>query len=116
MAYRCGSNWNDEAEMCCLLIMKVLEPDFRRGGQIKMCRKLYIDLEAKSLSAKVSNFKFVAGYIKSSNPSEDTKRIYDKFKSYTVDELKNVILQETKREEVKRWIQKMDTMLQLIYS
>lgn len=92
--YRSGSAWNDEMELECLLIYKILEQEgFPRGKQKKLAEDLAArsDLEWGSISAKVSNFKSVAGDNNHSNASQNTIRFYREFGALSVDALKDVI-------------------------
>jgi len=92
MAYR--SNWNEQSELKCLLIFKQLEVDnFPRGKQLQLCREIAksIKLNANNLSAKVCNYKSVAGINNSSNYSKNTFNLYYKYKDLSISELKKII-------------------------
>ena len=90
MGYRKNSLWNDTSELYCLLSFKKLEAEgFPRGKQIKYCRELakITGLSSGSLSAKICNYKSVAGVNNDSNASIKTKEIYDKYGNLSVQEL-----------------------------
>ena len=94
--YRDDSYWNDKNEMRCLLIFKKLkEQGFPRGMQAELCRKTAdipeIDLSEENISAKVGNYKSVAGENSHSNYSKNTERIYNKFKNLSIKELESKI-------------------------
>lgn len=78
-SYRQGSEWNDGMEVRCLLIFKILEEEkFPIRRQMELCRELFLKsgLDVGNLSAKVSNYKSVAGVNKPSNASENTIAMY----------------------------------------
>ena len=92
MAYR--SNWNEQSELKCLLIFKQLEADnFPRGKQSKLCKAITksTNLDATHISAKVCNYKSVAGINNSSNYSKNTFNLYHKYKDLSISELKKII-------------------------
>lgn len=94
MSYRENSEWNEKNEIRCLIIFKKLEQDnFPRGKQMVYCREMekITNLDAGNISAKVSNFKSVAGVNKSSNASVNTVEIYKKYKSYPISELEALL-------------------------
>lgn len=82
MPYRRGSDWSDKTELACLTIFKKLEEkDFPRGLQIDLCRELSkkTKLSVGSISAKVCNYKSVAGVNSESNASHNTISIYQQY-------------------------------------
>jgi hypothetical protein len=92
MSYRKNSNWNNQNEICCLIIFKRLkEENFLRGKQMEYCKDMSesTNLDAKSISAKVGNYKSVAGVNGPSNASKNTKEIYEKYKNFTIKKLKD---------------------------
>lgn len=94
MSFRDSSNWNEINELKAFLIFKKLqELDFPRGKQMEFCREMAkeTNLDAGNISAKVSNYKSVAGINNSSNASNDTKLNYSKYKNYSIDKLKELI-------------------------
>ena len=94
MSYRKDSNWNEDNEIRCLIIFKELEAEkFPRGKQMDYCRKLakIVNLDPGNLSAKVSNYKSVAGVNNSSHYSTNTEEIYNKYGQLSVSELKTLI-------------------------
>ena len=94
MAYQAYSEWNEENEIRCLLIFKKLVAEsFPRGRQMSYCRAMAreTNLSAENISAKVSNFKSVAGVNNPSNASSNTKRIYEAYGHLGISELENVI-------------------------
>jgi len=92
--YREGSAWTDVMELECLLIYKILESeDFPRGKQKKLAEDLAArsDLEWGSISAKVSNFKSVAGKNNHSNASKNTVRLFDEYGDLEPVEIKKLL-------------------------
>jgi hypothetical protein len=92
--YRQGSEWNDEMELRCLLVFKRLEEEkFPRSRQLELCRELSRSsgLDVGNLSAKVSNYKSVAGVNMPSNASENTIAMYKRYGSISSTEITRVI-------------------------
>ena len=92
--YNPSSNWNDLAELKCLYIFKVLQEEgFPYGKQRKMCIDITDEtgLSVGNLSAKVSNFKSVAGENNESNASVNTRAIYAEYGQLASKDLKKVI-------------------------
>lgn len=95
MPYRRGSDWSDRTEIACLAIFKKLEEKgFPRGLQIDLCRTLSkkTNLSVGSISAKVCNYKSVAGVNSESNASHNTVSIYNQFahlSSYEIEKAMN---------------------------
>lgn len=82
MTYRADSEWNRKNELNCLIIFKELESKgFPRGEQMKCSRKMakYTNLDAGNISAKINNFKSVAGINAKSNASKNTVEIYKQY-------------------------------------
>jgi hypothetical protein len=103
MTYHNGSNWNDLTELKCLLIFKKLEfESFPRGSQRKLSLELegLSNLKFSSITAKVSNYKTVAGVNKSSNFSINTKKIYENFGHLKVVDIEKVILKESAKHKI----------------
>lgn len=94
MSYRENSEWNKANEIRCLIIFqKLKETDFPRGKQMEYCQNMSrsTNLDVGNISAKVSNYKSVAGINKPSNASQNTKEIYEKYKDFTIKELEDLI-------------------------
>jgi len=94
MSFKETSNWNKKTELKAFLIFKRLEEiDFPRGKQMELCRKMEqeTNLEAGNISAKVSNYKSVAGINNNSNASNDTKEYYLKYKNLSIEDLEDII-------------------------
>ena len=92
--YSKNSNWNDNAELQCLMAYKLLkEADFPRGMQIQICDNLSskLNISKGSLSAKIANYKSVAGDNKSSNASKNTIYFFSQFHHVTVNQLREII-------------------------
>ncbi len=90
MPFRDNSLWNERTELMAFLIFKRLEIDnFPRGKQAEYCREMMkkTGLETGNISAKVSNYKSVAGYNKSSNASKETKHNYNEYNQLSIDDL-----------------------------
>jgi len=94
MSFKDNSNWNEKNELKAFLIFKKLEAlDFPRGRQMEFCREMEkeTNLEAGNISAKVSNYKSVAGINNSSNASSDTKENYFKYNDYSIEKIEELI-------------------------
>ena len=94
MAYRKNSLWNDNNEIKCFLIFKMLDKEgFPRGKQNQYCFEMskVSNLTSGSISAKICNYKSVAGINNSSNASKNTIRIYNKYKNLSIDELEKIV-------------------------
>ena len=94
MSFKNDSNWNKKNELKAFLIFKKLEAlKFSRGKQIELCRKMEkeTNLDAGNISAKVSNYKSVAGINNNSNASSDTKENYSRYKDYSIAKLEELI-------------------------
>jgi len=94
MSYRATSKWNEENELRCLLIFKKLQREkFSRGKQMEYCRKMSVEsqLDSGSISAKVSNYKSVAGVNRPSNASHNTIDIYNKYGHFSTEALCDII-------------------------
>lgn len=94
MSFKDNSNWNQKNELKALLIFKKLqEINFSRGKQMEFCRQMEQEtsLDAGNISAKISNYKSVAGINNSSNASKDTKQSYLKYKDFSIKELEEII-------------------------
>ena len=94
--YRHNSNWNEKNELRCLLIFKKLEFErFPKGKQMEYCREIAkiprIGLSEGNISAKVGNYKSVAGVNNHSNASKNTQRIYKQYKNLSIQQLKRLI-------------------------
>ena len=89
------SGWNEKTELQAYKIFRILlEEKFPRGLQMNLCKELEKETEFLSsgnISAKVSNYKSVAGINNSSNASLATKNNYEKYKNYTISELDMII-------------------------
>ncbi len=94
MSFKKTSNWNKKNELESFLIFKKLEKEnFPRGKQIELSRQMAksTNLSECSISAKVSNYKSVAGINNHSNASNDTKLFYSKYKHLSIEELQQII-------------------------
>ena len=94
MSFKDSSNWNKENELKAFVIFqKLKEVGFPRGKQMELCREMEkeTNLDAGNISAKVSNYKSVAGINNNSNASSDTKETYSKYKDYSIEKLEELI-------------------------
>ncbi len=94
MPFREESKWNELNELRCLLIFKKLESEgFQHGKQIEYCRKIEAisNLSAENLSAKVCNYKSLAGVNKPSNASTESKEAFKKYGKMSLSEFENVV-------------------------
>lgn len=94
MNYKVESNWNDLNELRCLVILKKLILEgFPRNRQIDLCRELAkkCNLKVGSISAKVSNYKSLAGINNKSNASNNSEFIYNNYNKYSIIELEKII-------------------------
>lgn len=92
--YRSTSDWNDKNELLCLLIFKRLEAEgFPPGRQSELCREMSrtTNLDASNISAKVSNYKSLAGINNESNASTNTISIYRRYGNRTITEIQKII-------------------------
>ncbi len=99
MNYKDTSDWNDLNEIRCLLILKILiKENFPRKRQMQLCNEIAMksNLSSGSLSAKVSNYKSLAGINNESNASKNSKIIYEKYMQYSIPELEKVIAELSK--------------------
>jgi len=88
------SNWNNKTEIQCLIIFKKLEEKgFPHGKQKEYCRAVSKEtkISVGSLSAKVSNYKSVAGINSKSNASINTVNIYKKYNNLSINKLQKII-------------------------
>ena len=94
MTYSNDSLWNDNNEIKCLIIFKYLQKsNFPRGMQKKYCEELakISGLGRGSISAKVSNFKSLAGINAPSNYSKNSEDIYELYSNTTIKELEDIV-------------------------
>ncbi|GAB1256231.1 hypothetical protein NBRC116494_07330 [Aurantivibrio plasticivorans] len=94
MSYKKNSAWNDKNEVECLLIFKVLQQEgFPRGKLSRLCQELskITNLSAGSISAKVCNYKSIAGVNAPSNASKNTMEIFEKYGSLSIQEIEKLI-------------------------
>ena len=99
MSFKDSSNWNEKNEFKAFIIFKKLEAlGFPRGKQMEFCREMEkeTNLDARNISAKVGNYKSVAGINNNSNASSDTKENYSKYKNYSIEELEKKIKKDKK--------------------
>ena len=92
--YRANSHWNDEMELECLLVFKILEKEgFPHGRQKELSERLASRsrLEWGSISAKVSNYKSLAGKNNHSNVSKNSVRIFQKFNHLSIEDIANAL-------------------------
>lgn len=95
MSFRENSEWNDLNELRSLVIFKKLElAGFPRNKQMELCKKMALksNLDAGNISAKVSNFKSVAGVNKPSNASVNTKEVFKKYGSLSLLEIESYVI------------------------
>ena len=94
MSYKENSLWNDENEIRCLIIFKKLQAEnFPWGKQMRYCREMskITNLDPGNISAKVSNYKSVAGVNNPSNASVNTTKIYKKYRDLSIKEVENIL-------------------------
>ena len=94
--YESGSGWSDKNEMRCLLIFKKLKAqNFPRGLQAKLCWEMAetpgVNLLAKTISTKVSDFKKVAKGKNKIHASANTIRIYKEYENHSISQLERAI-------------------------
>jgi len=95
MSYRESSLWNEKNEFRCLLIFKKLQAkNFPRGKQMEYCREMskITKLDSGNISAKVCNYKSVAGVNNNSNASINTVAIYHKYGHLSIQEVEKLII------------------------
>ncbi len=94
MSYRKTSLWNELNELRCLLAFKKLEQlGFPRGKQSELSREISqkSGLEVGNVSAKICNYKSVAGINNTSNASVNTKQLYTRYEGKSISELETLI-------------------------
>ena len=94
MVYRKTSHWNETNEIRCLIIFKKLQADnFPRGKQMEYCREMSMvtKFDPANISAKVGNYKSVAGVNNASNVSTNTIELYLKHGHLSIDELDKMV-------------------------
>ena len=94
MSFRANSEWNELNEIRSFIIFKKLETDcFPRNKQMEYCKCMaaITNLDAGNISAKVSNYKSVAGINKASHASRNTVETFKKYKNSTVPELEILV-------------------------
>lgn len=92
--YRPGSGWNDKTELQCLQIMKRLaETSPPRGIRIQLCREMAktCPLSSGSISAKIGNYKSLAGLTNPTNASDASEYFWEKYGHLTASEIQKVI-------------------------
>jgi len=96
MSYKASSLWNEKNEIRCLIIFKQLEAErFPRGRQMELCREMsrITGLDPTNISAKVGNFKSVAGVNRASNASRNTVEIHRRFGHLSIPDLQKLVNQ-----------------------
>ena len=94
MSYSYQSNWSDKAEIECLIALKYLiDEGFPRGRQSEFSDIISAKykLDKGSVSAKISNFKSLAGINNASNASENSRRIYRQYSKQSISDLEKLI-------------------------
>ena len=106
--YQKRSIWNDQHEIRCLRILRLLQEErFPKGRRSELCRKMSRMKGSvpsfNSISSKVSNYEYLdtKGKKGLSNASKDTKRIYKKYKTASVKTLRNLLFFEKLRSELR---------------
>ena len=92
--YRIGSLWNDLNELRCYLAYRKLERDgFPRGYQAEICHALseITGLSTGNLSAKICNYKSVAGDNNQSNASANTKYFVNAYAEHSISQLETIV-------------------------
>ncbi len=99
MGYKDSSLWNDENELHCLIIFKKLQAEnFPRGKQMEYCREMskITKLDAGNISAKVCNYKSVAGINNHSNASTNTIKFYKEYGNLSIQEIEKKLNKTSK--------------------
>jgi len=94
VTYNDSSLWNEENEIRSLIIMKRLQDEgFPRGRQMELCREMsrITGLDPANISAKVGNYKSLAGINKSSHASVNSKNVYERYGRLTIDALEAMV-------------------------
>ena len=93
--YNADSLWNDLSELRCYLAFRQLDRDgFPRGQQADLCRELkeQTGLETGNLSAKICNYKSIAGDNNDSNASANSQFFYSEFGDFSIAQLEKMVL------------------------
>lgn len=91
--YNADSQWNDLSELRCYLAYRKLEHEgFPRGNQAELCRELaeLTGLETGNLSAKICNYKSIAGDNNDSNASANSRFFYNEFADFSIAQLEKI--------------------------
>ena len=91
--------WDDRTEVMCLLIYKkLMEKKFQRGLRTKLCQEMNIKKDTppyNSICLKVANYESLFTNGERGMPggarNKRTKKIYKKFKDYSIKKLEDVI-------------------------
>ena len=92
--YRTGSPWNDLNELRCYLAYRKLERDgFPRGQQAALCHVISetTGLSTGNLSAKICNYKSVAGDNNESNASANTEYFANEYSGHSIAQLESLV-------------------------
>ena len=92
--YRTGSLWNDLNEIRCYLAFRKLERNgFPRGQQAEFCHALsaLTGLSSGNLSAKICNYKSVAGDNNESNASANTEYFANEYSRLSIAQIESII-------------------------
>ena len=103
MGYKNNSLWNDENELRCLIIFKKLQAEnFPRGKQMEYCREMskITKLDPGNISAKVGNYKSVAGINNHSNASTNTIKFYKEYGRLSINEIESILKKTSRHKSV----------------
>lgn len=95
--YKKDSGWNDMVELECFYVARLVEVNKENGLQARLCKNISEKnpkLTQGSISAKVTNFKSLMGIVNDSNASLNSKRIYNKYKDFSLEEINREINKE----------------------
>ena len=93
MSYRAGSNWSEQNEIRCLIIFRRLQDEgFPRGRLAEYCREMSrsTKIPTGSISAKVCNYKSLAGVNADSNASRNSRKVFEKYGQLSIQELEGL--------------------------
>ncbi|CED57153.1 putative uncharacterized protein [Aliivibrio wodanis] len=96
MSYRNSSLWNELNELRCLLAFKRLSfLGFPYGKQSEYAQEISVKsgLSVGNISAKICNYKSVAGVNKDSNASKNTIDLFHKYEKFSIEQVEKAIKQ-----------------------
>lgn len=95
MEFRAGSQWSEQNEIRSFIIFKQLQLEgFPYGRQAELCREMaaVTNLDWSNISAKVTNYKSLAGLVRPNHASRNSAAIYERYRDYSVGQLRALLV------------------------